>query len=143
MIAIQLHRYEDPAHGWLKVPFKIIDKLNLRDKISSGSFVKGDFVYLEEDDDCTLFFNAIIEQYSEELAKEFFDKVKTSWTNNSSKIRKYSPYENIDFDAVEKYREKLLKNNNWSAKAKRQIRNATIDDLRYWIKSHYDLGIYF
>jgi methyltransferase-like protein len=143
MRAIQLQRYEDPAHGWLKVPFKLIDKLNLRDKIGSGSYVKGNFVYLEEDEDCTFFFDAIIEQYSEGLAKEFFDKVKTSWTNNSSKIRKYSHYENIDFNAVEEYRDKLLKNTNWNSKAKRQIRNATIDELRYWIKNHYDLGIYF
>jgi len=143
MRAIQLHHYEDPAHGWLKVPLKLIDKLSLRGEISSSSYVKGDCVYLEEDEDCTKFFDAISKQYSEGLAKEFFDKIKRSWTNNSSKIRKYSHYENIDFNAVEEYREKLLKNTNWSAKAERQIRNATIDDLRYWIKKHYDLGIYF
>jgi hypothetical protein len=137
MRAIQLHYYED------QVPFKLIDKLNLRSEISSCSYVKGDFVYLEEDDDCSKFFNAISEQYNEKLSKEFFDKIKRSWTNNSSKIRKYSHYENIDFEAVEEYREKLLQNSNWSSKAKRQIRNATIDDLRYWIKNHYDLGIYF
>ena len=119
MRATQLHHFEDPSHGWLKVPFKLIDKLNLRSEISSGSHVKGGYVYLEEDEDCTKFFDAISKQYSEGLAKDFFDKIKRSWTNNSSKIRKYSHYENIDFNAVEEYREKLLKNTNWSSKAER------------------------
>lgn len=44
----------DAGHGWLEVPLRLILLLNLRDKVSDFSYVKGDMVYLEEDCDAQL-----------------------------------------------------------------------------------------
>lgn len=50
--------HTDPGHGWLAVKKKEIDALGFADKISAYSYVKGNTVYLEEDCDAALFFNA-------------------------------------------------------------------------------------
>ena len=48
----------DPGHGWFAVKKREIEALGFSDKISVYSYVKGDTVYLEEDCDAALFFNA-------------------------------------------------------------------------------------
>ena len=50
--------HSDPGHGWLAVKEKELEALGLLDKISGYSYVKGKTVYLEEDCDAALFFNA-------------------------------------------------------------------------------------
>ena len=47
--------YTDPSHGWIAVKRKLLQRLNLLEKISSYSYTKGKTVYLEEDRDATLF----------------------------------------------------------------------------------------
>lgn len=50
--------HTDPGHGWLAVKKRELIALDLVDKVSGYSYVKGNTVYLEEDCDAALFFNA-------------------------------------------------------------------------------------
>ena len=49
----------DPGHGWCEVELDFVRELGIWDKISSYSYVKGDFAYLEEDCDYAAFHNAM------------------------------------------------------------------------------------
>ena len=77
--------FSDPSHGWLKVRKKEVEKEGLADKISSFSYVRGDYLYLEEDCDAYTFLNSLKKrgiQY----------KTKINFSNRSSRIRSYQPY---------------------------------------------------
>lgn len=50
--------YSDPGHSWLKVTRAELKRLDLCDKISGYSYEDGDYVYLEEDCDASLFLTA-------------------------------------------------------------------------------------
>lgn len=50
--------YNDPGHAWLKVSKKELEKLGLIEKISSFSYERGEFAYLEEDCDASVFLKA-------------------------------------------------------------------------------------
>ena len=78
--------YTDPQHGWIKVPRKLLTKLGIADKISSCSYMRGNYVYLEEDSDADKFFKA----YKEHTGHE--PEQRLHWTNRSSKIRNYFSY---------------------------------------------------
>ncbi|MDR2893665.1 MAG: hypothetical protein LBV80_11420 [Deltaproteobacteria bacterium] len=54
--------FSDPGHGWLAVPRKELVSLGILNKISSFSYQKGDWVFLEEDCDFSAFVTARIEQ---------------------------------------------------------------------------------
>ena len=77
--------YCDPGHAWLKVPKKDLDLLNLSNKITHYSYMRGSFAYLEEDRDLSVFLDALKQQ-----GGEF--KVNTHSANKSSRIRNYQPY---------------------------------------------------
>ena len=47
--------YSDSGHGWIKVPFVELLRLNIAHKITSFSFHRGDYVYLEECNDYATF----------------------------------------------------------------------------------------
>jgi hypothetical protein len=82
--------FSDPGHGWLKVPFKEIERLGLIDKISSFSFVRDGYIYLEEDEDLSLFLDA---KYGDRPRKEIWeDEIVYHHTDNFSRIRTYQPY---------------------------------------------------
>lgn len=50
--------FTDPGHGWLKVKKSELVALGIADKISSYSYERGEWAYLEEDCDMGAFFNA-------------------------------------------------------------------------------------
>ena len=50
--------YEDPGHGWLKVPMGELIELGIAGKITSCSYRDDDSAYLEEDCDLTMFLVA-------------------------------------------------------------------------------------
>jgi hypothetical protein len=77
------HFYSDSGHGWLKVPFKDLVKLNIANKISSYSYEKGEFIYLEEDGDLSTFIKAHGNDWKDKLV------IKEHHTNRRSKIRSY------------------------------------------------------
>ena len=79
------HVYSDSGHGWVKVKFSEILKLGIQDKITSFSYTRGGYIYLEEDCDLSVFVEAL-----EKI------NIKPYWighyTDKSSKIRSYSRY---------------------------------------------------
>jgi hypothetical protein len=81
--------YQDPSHGWLKVPRQKLIDLNILNDISSCSYQRGQFVYLEEDSDRKKFVDAMILKGQEVKYRIFNCRVK------QSKIRNYfsfAPY---------------------------------------------------
>lgn len=88
------HFYYDPAHGWVKVPIKLLKELNIHAEISGFSYWNGDYAYLEEDCDAFLFHNRIKETQIE-------PKYISHHTNRSSKIRNYRSYSAREIYGVE------------------------------------------
>jgi hypothetical protein len=78
--------YADPGHAWAKVPFKVLYALGIAEKISSYSYVRNGYAYLEEDCDLSTFIVAFREKTG--LDPKFME----SWTNKYSKIRGYNSY---------------------------------------------------
>jgi hypothetical protein len=80
-----LNFYEDPGHGWLAVPLALLDRLDLLDKVSSYSYMRGRLAHLEEDCDYSLFAAAM-----RDAGLAF--SVREHRTENRSKIRNYCPF---------------------------------------------------
>jgi hypothetical protein len=59
---LELTFYQDPSHGWVAVPHYVVRELGIENDISSWSYVDGVFVYLEEDCDLGVLFNAAKKQ---------------------------------------------------------------------------------
>jgi hypothetical protein len=126
-------RYYDPAHSWVKVKVSELKTLGIADKVSPYSYRRGKYVYLEEDSDMSLFYNA-----KEKKGEKFAFREHIS--DKSSKIRSYSPYK-VQTEEQEKETEELRQQilnsptHDWSKKAIRKIKNASKSDLEYW-KTH-------
>jgi hypothetical protein len=75
--------YEDPGHGWMKVPLTEIKRLGIEP--TTYSYMRGDFAYLEEDHDASLFIAA------KKARGETF-RFNEHVANKSSKIRSYDHY---------------------------------------------------
>ncbi len=76
--------YNDPGHGWCKVPLAVIEAIGLTEGHFSGySYRNGDNLYLEEDCDLGIF----IKTYTEKTGKA--PVFKDHYANNSSRIRNY------------------------------------------------------
>lgn len=81
--------YEDPSHGWLKVPITALQKLKIVDKISHYSYYRKGFVYLEEDRDMSIFIGTMKEF-------EYPFSVKSHYSNRSSVFRSYDSFMQIN-----------------------------------------------
>lgn len=77
--------FSDPGHGWVKVPLALIKELGIARDITQYSYIKGDWVYLEEDCDAYLFKQKM------DLAGKPVEFVQKT-TNTSSRIRAYERY---------------------------------------------------
>lgn len=84
--------YEDPGHGWVKVSKALLTELGIADKVSAYSYKRGEFAYLEEDCDGTLFVDAI-------GAKGVIPKFREHTADRYSKIRSYEPYKPFEVKA--------------------------------------------
>ncbi len=82
--------YSDPGHGWAKVKLALLEKLGIQKQISSYSYVKGEYVYLEEDCDLYSLIVALKEKNIPYILRDHH-------TNKSSKIRSYESYNNPDY----------------------------------------------
>ena len=51
--------YSDAGHGWLKVSKAELKALNIADKITAYSYMRGNDAYLEEDYDLSQFIEAL------------------------------------------------------------------------------------
>jgi hypothetical protein len=61
----KFNSHSDAGHGWLAVKLDMLEKLDLIDKISKFSYIKGKTVYLEEDCDASLFVQAFTARFGE------------------------------------------------------------------------------
>lgn len=77
--------YADPGHAWARVPFALLYKLGIQDKITPYSYMRGAYAYLEEDCDLSTLISALQSQGIEFSLDE-------SHTNKRSKIRSYLSY---------------------------------------------------
>lgn len=82
---MKFDKYDDPGHGWVKVPRKLLNKLGIEDKITTCSRQRGDYAYLEEDCDLQTFWNAMVKQGNK---PEF----RHHSTDKASKIRGYASF---------------------------------------------------
>jgi len=132
--------YEDPGHGWLKVPIKEILKLNIADKITY-SYMLGEYAYLEEDSDLSTFVNAKYPSKEDQLIF-FKTKIKTFISNKNSKIRSYYPfkiYSDNELNYINEIKNKMLllftgKN------SQKKIKNANLESCEFW-NGKYNLSI--
>ena len=85
--------YSDPGHAWLKVPFSDLVKLGIEADITTYSYMRGKFAYLEEDLDWSTFRLA--------MGKAGLNfRIKESNTNGYSTIRQYRHYTAEQFRAM-------------------------------------------
>ena len=75
----------DPGHGWVKVPKALLKDLGIQSKISSYSYQRGEFAYLEEDCDAGEFIVAYKEKFGD--VPKFRDRF-----SESSRVRNYESY---------------------------------------------------
>ena len=77
--------YSDPSHGWAEIPISLINDLGIGQKISHYSYKNGNFAYLEEDCDLSLFM-----QTAEKAGYQI--NFKEHNTNHDSIVRTYQRY---------------------------------------------------
>jgi len=82
---MKLTKFNDPSHGWLKVPKSLLKELGIEDKISSCSYMRAEYAYLEEDCDLYLFETAM-----NKAGRTL--EIKESYTETQSKIPNYNSY---------------------------------------------------
>ena len=83
--------YNDAGHAWLRVKRSELVDLGIGQQISSCSYIKGDYAYLEEDCDASIFLQA---KFGEDWSsRELHDKglLKEHYTE-TSKIRSFEHY---------------------------------------------------
>ena len=77
--------FEDPGHGWLRVPIVLLQELGIAHNISKFSYMKGSFAYLEEDCDAPFFVDAMDKM---DVEVKFIEH----HTDKESPIREYDSY---------------------------------------------------
>lgn len=80
-----LNYFTDPDHGWVRVRRDDLIFQTIANEVTSCSYQRGNYVYLEEDCDLGLY-------YKELKARGYEIKWKSSHTDKRSKIRSYAPY---------------------------------------------------
>lgn len=81
---MKFNYHTDAGHGWIAVKRKLLDDLGIADKISNYSYMKGQTVYLEEDQDAALFTNVLKDSG---IVFKLVEKYR-----NRSPIRNYPSY---------------------------------------------------
>ena len=81
--------YQDPGHGWVKVPNSLIKELGIEKDISCHSYWRKRYIYLEEDSDFGRFCQAMEHKKQITITEQH---IKSFHTNRSSKIRNYEIY---------------------------------------------------
>lgn len=99
--------YSDPSHGWLKVTRKKLESLGISGQISSCSYQRGDWVYLEEDCDAGIFINAL-----KAIGKTV--EFREHHTDKRSRIRGYDMYVNTNVSFTKPTPKKVEKSGNYA-----------------------------
>lgn len=95
---MKLNYYQDPGHGWIKAPKALLQRLGIAGDITTYSYMRGDFAYLEEDCDAARLFKA-----ADSIGLEI--KLNEFHTNKQSKIRSYDQYQAPGAEIVQFMRE--------------------------------------
>jgi hypothetical protein len=104
MTKLSLNFYCDPGHGWVKIHKNWLALLGIEDKISSYSYQRKDYAYLEEDCDLSTLYAAADKAGIAISLKEYH-------TNKQSKIRSYDNYSYKNPDTVIGFVQHLKDNN--------------------------------
>ena len=78
---------QDIGHGWFKVKLTQLHKLGIENDISTYSYQRGEWAYLEEDCDATKLFNAI-----RDAGQPMPKIVEKVCREKRSKVRSYDHY---------------------------------------------------
>lgn len=81
--------YTDGGHGWVRVPLAIVAQLGIANSISSYSYMRSSYAYLEEDSDMTKFHHAYT------ALNGYAPKYVAKHTEKQSKIRSYKRFHAI------------------------------------------------
>ena len=76
----------DPGHGWVKVSKRLLLDLDIVGGITSYSYERGDYAYLEEDCDMGTLYTAL-------RARGIEPKLRHRYADRSSRIRGYVSYQ--------------------------------------------------
>lgn len=85
MKTLSIPFHVDPGHGWAKVPRKLLAELNIEQTITSYSYQRGEFVYLEEDCDMAKLYDAL-------RAKGIEPQWRYRHADQRSRIRSYAGF---------------------------------------------------
>ena len=82
------YKFDDGGHGWLRVHIKDIIKAGIEKLITHWSYIKGKYVYLEEDCDMSLFIDKmkdidIITKYTKWSKIREFESYSVETLNNN------------------------------------------------------------
>lgn len=77
--------HSDSGHGWTEVDIDLLHKLNIQDKITTYSYLRGNKAYLEEDCDTGTLIQAL------KSINEPFE-IEVDLYKDYSPIREYSRY---------------------------------------------------
>lgn len=99
--------YSDPSHGWVKVPRKKLVELGISGQITSCSYQRGDWVYLEVDCDLSTFATAM-----EKVGKTV--ELREHVSNRRSKIRSYDLYVNTNVSFPKPTPKKVERTGNYA-----------------------------
>jgi len=145
--------YSDGGHGWLKVSKKQLRQLGIENQISSYSYMRNDFAYLEEDCDLSVFMVALGKTKNIDMndcnsdaannfRNEFWLNTNKHDSNKLSKIRNYDSYEIIPeniTNLLNEFKKIMLNSRKFSPKGVNRINRANLRDCQYW-NQLYDLG---
>jgi hypothetical protein len=86
--------YSDPGHGWAKVPFSVLRELGIVEKITTYSYQRNGFAYLEEDCDLSTLVIAlrdrgIIPKFREHVARERDSKIRGYFCYTPAVVNNY------------------------------------------------------
>lgn len=85
--------YSDPGHSWGKVKRSVLHNLGIANNISSYSYQRGEYVYLEEDCDLSTLCMALNQRNTR---IKFVEK----HTDRDSRIRSYERYRPFDIVTI-------------------------------------------
>ena len=77
--------YADPGHAWMRVPRAHLIELGILSQITHYSYQRGDWVYLEEDQDISTLMRAM-------AARGVAVKYREHHTDRASRIRGYCSF---------------------------------------------------
>ncbi len=85
MTKLTLNYYQDPSHGWVKVPITLLKQLGIEQDISHYSYMRNNYAYLEEDCDLSRLLKALD-------SNGILWRLREYNSNKQSKIRSYDNY---------------------------------------------------